>query len=61
MPLKTTEMVILLALFVEDIKIYKAFFMCLNKRFDENVDSVKYESNRPLSKYPNSHTDTEIY
>lgn len=35
--------------------------MCLNKRFDETVDSINYESNRPLSKYPNSHTDTEIY
>lgn len=35
--------------------------MCLNKRFDEAVDSINYESNRPLSKYPNSHTDTEIY
>ena len=32
-----------------------------NKRFDGSIDSIKDKSHRPLSKHPNSHTDTEIY
>ena len=32
-----------------------------NKRFDGSIESLKDKSHRPLSKHPNSHTDTEIY
>ncbi|KXB66909.1 hypothetical protein HMPREF3181_00425, partial [Parvimonas sp. KA00067] len=32
-----------------------------NKRFDGSIDFLRDKSHRPLSKHPNSHTDTEIY
>ena len=32
-----------------------------DKRFDGSIESLKDKSYRPLSKHPNSHTDTEIY
>ena len=42
-------------------KISKASLMRWNKRFDGSIESLKDKSHRPLSKHPNSHTDTEIY
>ena len=42
-------------------KISKASLMRWNKRFDGYIDSLRDKSHRPLSKHPNSHTDTEIY
>lgn len=42
-------------------KISKASLMRWNKRFDGSIDSLRDKSHRPLSKHPNSHTDTEIY
>ena len=42
-------------------KISKASLMRWNKRFDGSIDFLRDKSHRPLSKHPNSHTDTEIY
>ena len=38
----------------------KASLMRWNKRFDGTIESLIDKSHRPLSKHPNSHTDSEI-
>ena len=41
-------------------KISKASLMRWNKKFDGTINSLMDKSHKPLSKHPNSHTDTEI-
>ena len=41
-------------------KISKSSLMHWMKRFDGTIDSLRSKSKKPLTPYPNSHTDDEI-